>query len=57
MPAKPTTEGKDPNELVYTHIKIPLWLKRRVVAEAQNQGLDLTAYVRTLLVAAVGTKK
>jgi hypothetical protein len=57
MPNKPQLEGKDPNELVYIHVKIPLWLKRKLVAAAADRGQDLTAYVIATLVEDLGPRK
>lgn len=56
MPRRPQTAGK-PDDLVYLHLRVPNWLKKRAVDKAKTRATDLTGYVTGLLVADLGDKQ
>jgi hypothetical protein len=52
---KVTTNG-NPDDLDYVHVKLQVWLKRKVLAAAKRRGQSLTEYIRALCVADVGER-
>ncbi len=55
--AKPPALTGKPDDLVYIHVKLPLWLKRKAVEKAKASAQDLTEYLRALLIQDLGAKR
>lgn len=56
MAKQHVTEGK-PDDLVPVQVKMPLWLKKRALARAKERAQDLSAYIKSLIVADGGELK
>lgn len=53
VPQKPRTAG-DPDDLVPLQIRLPLWMKRRVVEIAASKGKDISEWLRDLILGETG---